>query len=104
MFISVEDRTRGIRFSYNYSMSFTYSQMVITKQAGNTLYTRSHNLKDHFDAPVFVEYQSQNATFERSVLFKGSRLWNQMSVEDKNIQEYQIFKRKRKKIMLLNVK
>ena len=46
MFISVEDRTRGIRFSYNYSMGFTYSQMVITKQACDTLYTRSYNLKD----------------------------------------------------------
>ena len=46
MFISVEDRTRRIRFSYNYSMSFTYSQMVITKQAGDTFYTRSYNLKD----------------------------------------------------------
>ena len=45
MFISVEDHTRRIRFPYNYSMSFTYSQMVITKQAGDTLYTRSYNLK-----------------------------------------------------------
>ena len=26
MFISVEDRTGRIRFSYNYGMSFTYSQ------------------------------------------------------------------------------
>ena len=26
MFISVEDRTRRIRFSYNYSMSFTCSR------------------------------------------------------------------------------
>ena len=46
MFISVEDRTGGIQLSYNYSMSFTYSQMVVTKQAGDTLYTRSYNLKD----------------------------------------------------------
>ena len=46
MFISVEDRTIRYKFSYNYSMSFTYSQMVITKQAGDTLYTRSYNLKD----------------------------------------------------------
>ena len=46
LFISVEDRTRRIQFSYNYSMSFTYSPMVITKQAGDTLYTRSYNLKD----------------------------------------------------------
>ena len=37
MFISVEDCTRRIQFSYNYSMSFTYSQIVMTKQAGDTL-------------------------------------------------------------------
>ena len=46
MFISVEDCTRRIRFLYNYSISFTYSQIVITKQADDTLYTRSYNLKD----------------------------------------------------------
>ena len=46
MIISLKDRTRRMWFSYNYSMSFTYSQMVITKQAGDTLYTRSYNLKD----------------------------------------------------------
>ena len=48
MFISLEERTRRIWFSYNYSMSFIFSQMAITKQAGDTctLYTRSYNLKD----------------------------------------------------------
>ena len=30
MFISVEDRARRIQFAYNYSMSFTYSQVVIS--------------------------------------------------------------------------
>ena len=46
MFISVEDRTRVIQLPYNFSMSFKYIQMVITKQAGDTLHTRSYNLKD----------------------------------------------------------
>ena len=46
MFISEGDHTRRIRFSYNYSMCFTYSQVVSTKQAGDKLYTRSNNLKD----------------------------------------------------------
>ena len=46
MFISVEDRTRKIQFSYNYSMSFTESQIVITKQAGDTFYTSSYSLKN----------------------------------------------------------
>ena len=44
MFISVEDRTGRIRFSYNYSMSFPYSQEFITKQAGDTFCTRSYGL------------------------------------------------------------
>ena len=62
MFISVEDRTRGIRFSYNSSMSFTYCQLVITKQSGDTLYTRSYNLKDqnmydHRSKHVWLKHQ-----------------------------------------------
>ena len=62
MFISVEDRTRRIRFSYNYCMSFTYSQMVITKQAGDILYTRSYDLKDqnmydHRSKHVWLKHQ-----------------------------------------------
>ena len=45
MFISVEDCARTIRFSYNYSMSFTQSNLVIRKQAGDTFYTRSYRFK-----------------------------------------------------------
>ena len=62
MFIFVEDRTRKIRFSYNYSMSFSYNQVVITKQAGDKLYTRSYNLKDqnmydHRSKHVWLKHQ-----------------------------------------------
>ena len=71
IFISVEDRTRRILFSYNYIMSFTYSQMVITKQAGNTLYTRSYNLKyqnmyDHRSIPMGL---GQYGSLYRGVLW-----------------------------------
>ena len=44
IFISVEDRTRRIRFSYNYSMSFTQRNKIITKQTGDTFYTGSYRL------------------------------------------------------------
>ena len=44
MFISVEDRTGRIRFSYNYSMNFTCSQYFITIQTGDTFCTRSYDL------------------------------------------------------------
>ena len=39
MFIYVEDRTEKIRFPYNYSMNFTVSNMIITKQTGDISYT-----------------------------------------------------------------
>ena len=29
-----------------------------------------------YEAPVLVEYQSENANFERSILYKGARCWN----------------------------
>ena len=46
LFISVENCTRRIQFSYNYSMGFTYSHVVTTKQAGDTFCTRYYNLED----------------------------------------------------------
>ena len=34
-----------------------------------------------YEAPVFVEHQSQNATFEKSILMvKGTKAWNQLPV------------------------
>ena len=34
-----------------------------------------------YKTPIFIEYQSQNATFKTSVLFKGAKVWNQLTVE-----------------------
>ena len=57
MFISVEDRTRRILFSYNYSMSFAYSQMVITKLACDTLYNlKDQNMYDHRSKNVWLKH------------------------------------------------
>ena len=84
-----------------------------TCHLANLVYKRKH-IQDYiqlpnrhlrnFEAPVFIEYQSNNATFERSVLFKGAKLWNGMSVEDQNIENYDSFKRQRKKRMLAPIR
>ena len=84
-----------------------------TCHLANLVYKRKH-IQDYiqlpnrrlrnFEAPVFIEYQSNNATFERSVLFKGAKLWNGMSVEDRNIENYDSFKRQRKKRMLAPIR
>ena len=57
-----------------------------------------------YEAPVFIEYQSQNATFERSILFKGSKAWNLLPVDVRNIQNYDAFKRNTKNSMLNNIR
>ena len=86
MFISVEDRKRRIRFSYNYSMSFTYSQVVITKQACDTLYTRSYNLKDqnmydHSSRHVWLQHQYNVKKVHLIVLKTMKRYKNNRSIE-----------------------
>ena len=78
----------------------------------NCMYNRKykaqyiHNPNRHlraYGAPVFIEYQAQNATFERSVLFRGSQAWNQLTVNIRNIQTYDTFKRRSKKAMLNHI-
>ena len=68
----------------------------------NYLHVPNRQLRMH-EAPVFIEYQSQNATFERSVLYRGAKLWNQLTVEERNMQDYGKFKINRKLSMLNNI-
>ena len=56
-----------------------------------------------YEAPVFLEHQSKNATFERSTLFRGSKMWNQLPVNVRNIQNYDTFKTNSKKSMLSHI-
>ena len=57
-----------------------------------------------YEAPVFIEYQSENAAFERSVLFRGSKLWNQLPVNIRHIQNYDAFERNSKQSMLNRIR
>ena len=45
----------------------------------------------HYEAPVLIEYQSENATFERSIPFRGARYWNRLPVETRNMVNYESF-------------
>ena len=67
------------------------------------VYNPNRQLRIH-EAPTLIEYQSQNATFERSILFKGAKIWNRMPVEERNTHNYDSFKRNRKEIMLTNIR
>ena len=46
-----------------------------------------------FEAPIMTEIVAKNATFNRSVLYQGAINWNQLPVEERNIQNYDKFKR-----------
>ena len=56
-----------------------------------------------YEGPVFIEYQSQNATFERSVMFRGSKAWNHLPVDTRNMQNYDLFKKNTKQSMLNHI-
>ena len=53
-----------------------------------------------YEAPVLIEYQSDNVTFERSILYRGAKHWNQLPVEIRNIENYDVFKKSRKQVMM----
>ena len=53
-----------------------------------------------YEAPVLIEYQANNTTFERSVLYRGAKYWNGLTVETRNIENYEAFKKNRKNVML----
>ena len=53
-----------------------------------------------YEAPVLIEYQSNNTTFERSVLYRGAKYWNGLTVETRNIENHKASKKNRKNVML----
>ena len=55
---------------------------------------------DRFEAPIFREIAPNNSTFSRSVLFQGAIPWNQLPVNERNIQDYNNFKQVQKKKLL----
>ena len=49
-----------------------------------------------YGADVFIEYHSNNNTFENSVLFQGTKTWNalQLQVAERSLLSYESFKEK----------
>ena len=47
-------------------------------------------------APVMIEIKSNNASFERSILYEGARKQNLLSADERNIQDHSSFKYKQK--------
>ena len=56
-----------------------------------------------YEAPVFVEYKAENATFKRSILYNGAKCWNQLPVIVRNIENHDLFKKNRREIMIGNI-
>ena len=51
-----------------------------------------------FQAPKFIVPNYNLTQFKNSILYKGSKLWNDLHTETKNIQTYSAFKTKTKKL------
>ena len=57
----------------------------------NPVRTRLH------DATLMTTYRANYSAVERSVSYKGAREWNNLSIQDRNIQLYETFKFRQKK-------
>ena len=67
----------------------------------NFMYKRKDNIRllqnqprelRRFEARVFIEYASNNNTFESSILFQGAHKWNALPVIEGNMHTYEGFK------------
>ena len=76
--------------------------MFMYKQKHNDLIIdrRNINTRAH-DAPIFQTKHPQNEKYKRNIYYNGAIRWNSLPVDDRNILEYNVFKCKRKKWMLL---
>ena len=55
------------------------------------------------DATVLRTIRAKRKSFERSVLYKGAKEWNSLSVEDRRISFYQMFKNKQRQWLLSTI-
>ena len=56
-----------------------------------------------YEADIFIEYHSNNNTFENSVLYQGAQIWNNLTVEERHVRIYDSFKDKQKGKLKLNL-
>ena len=69
----------------------------VYKRAQNERYVQHGNRElRRFDAPILKEIRSNNNSFERSVLFQGTNLWNEQPIEDRNIATHKAFNKMRR--------
>ena len=95
---------------YNVNLLHSESKIPLLQQRRHThllnfVYPRSRNDKyikianrplRMYAAPVMIEIKSNNASFERSVLYQGARKWNVLPAEERNILDHNSFKYKQK--------
>ena len=77
-------------------------RMFMYKQKNNDLIIdrRIINTRAH-DAPIFQTKRPQNEKYKRNIYYNGAIKWNSLSIDDRNILEYNVFKSKQKEWMLL---
>ena len=49
-----------------------------------------------YEAPIMIEYKSNNKSFERSLLFQCAKNWNELPIPERNILSAKEFKKKQK--------
>ena len=76
-------------------------RMFMYKQCENELILniRPVNTRAHH-APLFNTERPINETYKRNIYYNGAIRWNELTVDLRNIKEYNVFKNKQKEWML----
>ena len=68
-----------------------HNEMIVNRRE---VFTRAH------DALLFTVIRPNNEKYKRNVYYKGALKWNELSVENRNIDKYENFKSSQKKWLL----
>ena len=66
------------------------------RRGNNALLQRGPRNLRRYEADIFVEYQSNNNTFESCVAFQGAIKWNRLPVEERGMLTLEGFKSRQK--------
>ena len=68
--------------------------LFMYKQKGNICIVNTRNVRTRaHDALLFITKKPNNEKYKRNVLYKGALLWNELPVKERNIEDYEVFKK-----------
>ena len=78
--------------------------LYMFKQKDNTDIVNNRNVRTRaHDAILFTTVKPNNEKFKRNIFYKGAISWNNLTVAQRNVDTYNVFKTQQKKKLIDNL-